>query len=184
MWYLILMNSSFIIHLDMSLMELLFWQIKHLAVWLEKVKFISKGRCLWMPKYALWIDRSNRLRRPVWLDSKTGLTACKTGLTIFFLQFLPILVIYAVIVAYSFIRPIAIFCTNKQAEQVSFISARVFWFMDVRLVDIIFSPYMIPILILEDIERIKLLLIVIWSICATIVIWGCENDFKQYFKYL
>ena len=53
-----------------------------------------------------------------------------------------------------------------------------------RLVDIIFSPYMIPILILEDIERIKLLLIVIWSICASMVIWGCENDIKQYFKYL
>ena len=169
MRYLTLMNLSFIIPLDMSIMELIFWQIKHLAIWLEKVKFISKGWCLWMPKYALWIDRSNRLRRPVWP---------------FFLQFLPILVIYAVIVAYSFIRPIAIFCTNKQAEQVSFISARVFWFMDVRLVDIIFSPYMIPILILEDIERIKLLLIIIWSICATMVIWGCENDFKQYFKYL
>ena len=115
MWYLTLMNSSLIIHQDMSIMQLIFWQIKHLAIWLEKVKFISKGRCLWMPKYALWIDRSNRLRRPVWP---------------FFLQFLPILVIYAVIVAYSFIRPIAIFCTNKQAEQVSFISVRVFWFMD------------------------------------------------------
>ena len=169
MWYLTLIKSSFIIHLDMSIIEMIFWQFKHLAIWLEKVKFISKGRCLWMPKYALWIDRSNRLRRPVWP---------------FFLQFLPILVIYAVIVAYSFIRPIAIFCTNKQAEQVSFISARVFWFMDVRLVDIIFSPYMIPILILEDIERIKLLLIVNWSICASMVIWGCENDFEWYFKYL
>ena len=52
--------------------------------------------------------------------------------------------------------------------------------MDVRLVDIIFSPFMIPILILEDIERIKLLLIVIWSICASIVIWGCENDFEWF----
>jgi len=56
--------------------------------------------------------------------------------------------------------------------------------MDVRLVDIIFSSYVIPVLILEDIENIKLLLIVICSICASIVIWGCENDFEQYFKYL
>ena len=169
MWYLALMNLSFTIYLDMLIMEQIFWHIKHLAIWLEKINFISKGRCLWMPKYALWIDRSNRFRRPVWP---------------FFLQFLPILVIYAVIVAYSFIRPIAIFCTNKQAKQVSFISARDFWFMDVRLVDIIFSPCMIPILILEDIEMIKLLLIVIWSICASMVIWGCENDFEWYFKYL
>jgi len=38
---------------------------------------------LLMPKCVLWTDWSNRFMRPVWPDSKTGLTTCKTGLTIF-----------------------------------------------------------------------------------------------------
>jgi len=38
--------------------------------------------------------------------------------------------------------------------------------MNVKLVDTICGHYMISVLILEDIEKIKLLLIVIWSICA------------------
>ena len=97
---------------------------------------------------------------------------------------MPILVVYAVIMAYSFIRPIEIFCTNKQVKKVSFISARDFWFMDVSPVDTICGHYMIPVLNLEDIEKIKLLLIVIWSIFASVVIWGYEYDFEQYFKYL
>ena len=74
MWYLALMNSSFIIHLDMSLTELIFWHIKHLATWLKRVNFRWKGRCFLMPKCSLWINRSNWLMRSVWPDSKTGMT--------------------------------------------------------------------------------------------------------------
>ena len=50
---------------------------------IRKGQLHIKGRCLLMPKYALWTNRSNWLMRLVWLGSKTGLTACKPGLTIF-----------------------------------------------------------------------------------------------------
>ena len=80
--YLTLMNLSFIIYLDISITELIFWQIKHLVIWLERVNFKSKDRCLLMPKCALWTNRSNGIMRWVWPDSKTGLTACQSGLTV------------------------------------------------------------------------------------------------------
>jgi len=37
--YLTLMNLSFIIYLDMSITELIFWHIEHLAIRLEKINF-------------------------------------------------------------------------------------------------------------------------------------------------
>ena len=70
-------------YLDMLITEQIFWHIKHLAIWLEKINFISKGRCLLIPRCTLWTNRSNRFLRPVWPDSMTGLTACGTGLTNF-----------------------------------------------------------------------------------------------------
>ena len=65
-----------------------------------------------------------------------------------------ILAICIMIVAYSFMRSIAIFYTNKHAEYGSFILARDLWFIDIRLVDtILFGYYMDSVLNLVDIVK-------------------------------
>ena len=64
-----------------------------------------------------------------------------------------ILAICIMIVAYSFMRSIAIFYTNKHAEYGSFILARDLWFIDIRLVDTIVSHFVLSVLNLKDIVK-------------------------------
>ena len=84
------------------------------------------------------------------------------------------------IVAYSFMRPIGIFCTNKQAEYGSFISARGLRFMDIRLVDAICIHYTLSVVIIEDKRPIA-----IYCNWVSLCIHGylkCEIDFELYSK--
>jgi len=87
------------------------------------------------------------------------------------------------VVAYSFLRPIVVFYTNKQAEYGSFILARDLWFMNISLVDTIFSHSILSVLNLEDIVKTNCQ----WSQFGQYVHpWSFEDVgmiFEQYFKY-